>query len=275
MKRKLIIVSVIFILLMYLFTVNAYAMQIFIKTTTDKTITLETETNTSIDSIKAKIQEKEGILPENQILIFAGKQLEEGKTLSDYNIPNGSTLYLVLRKNPKISVNATNAIVKVDGEKVSEYYVEIGSNQIFFIEADTGYELESIKVNEIEVEINNGILELVDIQEDKNIEVVAKEIPMVDDEIENDNDNETENDSKTDNENLNEVSSNTLENLVVNTSNEILEPNNVVRNETVLKNEINNPDTGDNIVFYGIIVVISLVGIIAIILIKKYKDRED
>lgn len=270
MKRKLIIVSVIFILLMYLFTTNAYAMQIFIKTTTDKTITLETETNTSIDSIKAKIQEKEGILPENQILIFAGKQLEEGKTLSDYNIPNGSTLYLVLRKNPKISVNATNAIVKVDGEKVSEYYVEIGSNQIFFIEADTGYELESIKVNEIEVEVNNGILELVDIQEDKNIEVVAKEV--ITEEVPNVDD---ENDSKTDNENLNEVSSNTLENLVVNTSNEILEPNNVVRNETVLKNEINNPDTGDNIVFYGIIVVISLVGIIAIILIKKYRDRED
>jgi len=99
-------------------------MQLFVKTLTGKTVSIEVEEGESIEDVKAKIAEKEGIPPEQQRLIFGGQQLQDAKTLDDYDVGDDATLHLVLRLRGGGGVKAWLNQITSSSRKVDEAFVK-------------------------------------------------------------------------------------------------------------------------------------------------------
>ena len=151
LKRKVnFIILVLITIFLHIQIVDA--MQVFVKTPTGKNITIEAESSDTIEDFKEKIIDKENLQVPYFKLIFGGKELEEGRTLSDYNVQKESTIHLIYKLMPcKIIINSNNAKVEYEDEFVTEIDTSIGIKETFNVIPNDNYKIVGLFKNNLVV----------------------------------------------------------------------------------------------------------------------------
>lgn len=161
------------IISMMISTTKIKAMQVFIKETEEMSITLEVESSDTIEAVKQKIFEINRIEPQNQILKFNEKKLEDGRTLADYDIQKFDTIYIEKKEIQKIiKFENNNSKVEYDGKEVNQIITKINTDIEFTVIPSDGYMLNNVETTSGGIiKKENGKYTLKNITEDTVIKI--------------------------------------------------------------------------------------------------------